>query len=299
MPKTKFSSVSRTKEHAHSRIIAVDKIIILSNTQEENLEIQYVIREIRVIDPIPTMAEGRPTWFCKAPSTCWLATRKQFLALPRKPFAHSKILRTQGSVSASIRSRQLQLLAPFAFHGLRCDVCRPKKIRGTVGPASPAGVKNKPVLRGPGEDRKKADFLSGAMRPNRNDACPTRGQTMATSSPSVTIHGTPLITKDRMGGADDVKANSASKRPAQAWSLTDMLGVNDCLAPMFNSRRPVAQQDQLSAMLESQRRKAALEAYVQLLKNGIVMTCHSGVVEGKTELVNCSKLLLFVVFVIR
>jgi hypothetical protein len=119
--------------------------------------------------------------------------------------------------------------------------------------------------------------------PTRNEP---RGQTpaMPISSPSPTVHGTPLITKDRMGGADDATVNSVSKRPVQAWSLTDMLGVNDCLAPMFNSKRP-PQQDQLSAMLESQRRKAALEACVKMLKNGTVMTCHSGVVAGKTELV--------------
>ncbi len=88
-----------------------------------------------------------------------------------------------------------------------------------------------------------------------------------------------------MGGADDSQVNSASKRPVQAaWSLTDMLGVNDCLAPMFNSKRPLAQQG-LSGMLEAQRRKAALETYVKMLKSGTVVSCHSGVVAGKTELV--------------
>ncbi len=113
------------------------------------------------------------------------------------------------------------------------------------------------------------------------------------NSPSPTVHGAPLITKDRMGGADDAKTHSVSKRSVQAWSLTDLLGVNDCLAPMFNSKRPPPQQDQLSVMLESQRRKAALDDYVKMLKNGIVMTCHSGVVAGKTELVGTNCLCLW------
>lgn len=125
----------------------------------------------------------------------------------------------------------------------------------------------------------------GSVRPDRPKQNDPRSD-MATHSQAVV--GAPLLTKDRMGdNTNDTESKATTKRPAQLWTLTDLLGVNDCLAPMFSStKRPVEQQEQLSEMLEIQKRKIALEGYVNMLKSGIVMTCYSGTVVGNTELVS-------------